>query len=414
MRKTCVALFVAMITLNVFSQEGSLKLEYLTSSALERNPKIKSLGNLVEAQKFRIAPEGALPDPVLGFSFKNIGLDRFSVGKEEMSGIGFSVSQMIPFPGKLRLKADIASKQALQAEENLRASRLSLVREIKELYSRLFYYHQARELLLRKKEILKNALKIAEQKYSVGKGVQSDIFKAQVEISGIDEMILTMEQMAQISRANLNSLCDFPPENPLAAPEEIPYYELKLSMDELSQTASEKSPLLKGAELMVEESSAEVKMAKKEFYPNFMIQAGKDFRGAFKDMYEVMIGVEIPLYHKKKQANLLQESRSRLGSSRNEYASMKNEVHFMLAENFTMAKTSENLIKLYREKILPQARFALESSLASYQVDKVDFLMLLSDINSLISYEMEYFRNLSVLWASVAKLEEIASLELIK
>jgi len=165
---------------------------------------------------------------------------------------------------------------------------------------------------------------------------------------------------------------------------------------------------------MIEESDQEVKMAGKEFYPNFMITAGKGFKGALPDMYEFMVGIEIPLYFKKKQARLLEESVARLSSSRNEYVSMKNEIEFMLTENFTMAETSENLAKLYKERILPQARFSYESSLANYQVNRVDFLMLLSDIDGLFTYEMEYFKNLSQLWSSAARIEELASMEIIE
>jgi outer membrane protein TolC len=350
----------------------------------------------------------------LGFSLKNVGLDRFTVGQEMMSEVGFSVSQMIPFPGKLRLKSAIASSQALQVEETLKAARLSLVREIKEFYAKLFYYQKSLKLLQRKKDVLRNALQISEVKYSVGVGVQSDLFKAQVEISGIEEMILTMEQMARTTRANINSLLDLPPESPLGNPKEIDFYELKADLNTLQEQAQAKSPVLKEAQLMIDQGEIEVKMAKKEYYPNFMIQVGKGFKGALPDMYEVMVGVEVPLYYKKKQANLLEESVSRLSSSKNQYTSMKNEIAFMLTESYTMAQTSASVVALYKDKILPQARLAYESSLANYRVNRVDFLMLLSDINSLFTYEMEYFRNLSNLWASAAKVEELTSQEFIR
>jgi len=414
MRISLILALIIILSLNAYSQGEGLRLDQLINPALERNPQIKSLQDARDAQKARASAEGALPDPVLGFSLKNVGLDRFTVGQEMMSEVGFSVSQMIPFPGKLRLKSAVASSQALQVEETLKAARLSLVREIKELYAKLFYYQKSLELLQRKKDVLRNALQISEVKYSVGVGVQSDLFKAQVEISGIEEMILTMEQMARTTRANINSLLDLPPESPLGNPKEIDFYELKADLSTLQEQAQAKSPVLKEAQLMVDQGEIEVKMAKKEYYPNFMIQVGKGFKGALPDMYEVMVGVEVPLYYKKKQANLLEESVSRLSSSKNQYASMKNEIAFMLTESYTMAQTSANVVALYKDKVLPQARLAYESSLANYRVNRVDFLMLLSDINSLFTYEMEYFRNLSNLWASAAKVEELTSQEFIR
>jgi cobalt-zinc-cadmium efflux system outer membrane protein len=414
MRISIILALIIALSLNVYSQAENLTLNQLINSALERNPEIKSLQDSASAQKSRVPAEGTLPDPVLGFSLKNVGLDRFTVGEEMMSGVGFFISQAFPFPGKLRLKSEIALKGALQADERLKASRLSIIRQVKELYSRLFFYNRSLEFLRKKKEVLENAFKAAEVKYSVGKGIQSDLFKAQVEISAIEEMTISMEQMLRVTEANINSLLDFPPERPLGVPLEIEFYELKPGLNELLKEATKNSPLLKEAELMVEENETEVKMAKKEFFPNFMVQAGKDFKGPLKDMYEVMVSLEIPLYQKKKQANLLAKSLSELSGSKNQYLSMKNELNYMLQENFLMAKTSESLLKLYKERIIPQASMAVESSLANYKVDRVDFLALLSDINSLFSYELEYIKNLSNLWVATAKIEELTAMNFIK
>jgi len=414
--KKAALLFPVLILLfsaSAYAQEAELDLDTLVKSALEKNPKIKSLEDAARASKFRIRPAGALPDPVIGLGIKNMGLTRWTVGEEVMSEVGVSVSQMIPFPGKLSLRTEIASTQALQAEENLKAARLALVRQIKELYARLFYYQRSIELLRQKKEVLEKALNLAEVKYSVGTGVQPDIFRAKVEISGMDEMLLTMGQMIRTTTANMNALLAQPADSPLGRAKEIPYQELATDLDSLQAAARDKSPLLKSAQLMIEEGETEVRMARKEYYPNFMVQVGKGFKGQFPDMYEIMVGVEIPLYAKRKQANLLEESVSRLSGSRNEYASMRDEVGFMITESYTMARTAGELVGLYKNKIVPQARFAYESSLANYQTGKVDFLMLISDITNLFTYEMEVFRNLSSLWASAAKLEELTSLELL-
>ncbi len=414
MRKFIFIILIFWIPFYLIAEEEALSLKTLLNLALERNPTIKSIQEKVEAQKFRIAPEKALPEPMVGFSIKNIGVDRFSVGEEMMSGIGLSFSQKIPFPGKLRLRGEIAEKKALRLGENLKGFTLSLIGRIKELYSKLFFYNKAIEILTKKKEILNKALKNAETRYAVGEGIQSDIFKAQVEISRIEEELILMEQMLKTVEREINSLLDFHPEKPLGKPEEIPLYEVKIELKELYKSAENASPILKEAELMIEESKKEVELSKKEFYPDFVIEGGKEFKGPFKDMYEIMIGIEIPLYYKKKQENMLKESVSNLNSSKNNYISMKNEIFFMINENFIMAKASENLIRLYRERIIPQATLALESSLSNYQVGKVDFLTLLSDINNLFSYEMDYFKELSNLWIAVAKIEALTSLQIIK
>lgn len=414
MRKIIFLIFILCLSFNLFAIEETLNLSALINLALERNPSIKSFKEKLEAQKFRINPEKTLPEPIIGLAIKNIGLDRFSVGEEMMSGIGVSFSQRIPFPGKLRLKGEIAEKKAIRSEKSLRNLTLSLIARIKELYSKLFYYNRAIDILIKKKEILEKALKLAETKYSVGEGIQSDIFKAQVEISRIEEELILMKQMLKSIEGEINSLIDFPQDTPMGKPQEIPFYELNHELKKLLAEAENNSPILKEAELMIEENRKEVELSKKEFYPDLMVQGGKDFKGPFKDMYEIMVGIEIPIYFKKKQENILKESISNLNSSKNNYISMKNEIFFMINENFIMAKASENLVKLYRERIIPQATLAFESSISNYQVGKTDFLTLLSDINNLFTYEMDYFKELSNLWIAVSKIEELTSLQIIR
>jgi cobalt-zinc-cadmium efflux system outer membrane protein len=94
----------------LLAQEETIRLNELLNLARERNPKIKALKDEVEAYIYRIPQEKSLPDPMVGLSFKNMGLNRITIGEEVMSGVGLSFSQALPFPGKLRLKGEIAEK----------------------------------------------------------------------------------------------------------------------------------------------------------------------------------------------------------------------------------------------------------------------------------------------------------------
>jgi outer membrane protein TolC len=131
-------------------------------------------------------------------------------------------------------------------------------------------------------------------------------------------------------------------------------------------------------------------------------------------MYEIMIGVEVPLYQKTKQSKMLEESLALHQSSKSGLASAKNDVASMVTEEYLKAKSAETLIKLYKEKIIPQASLTVESSLANYQVNKTDFLALLADINMYFSYQLAYYKELAGLWSAIAALEEYSAKEIVK
>ncbi len=414
MRRTVLLSFLILsLPALLPAQESALRLDDLLKQALERNPKIRAAGYEADASSFRIPQEKSLPDPMVGLGLKNMGFPEFTVGKEIMSGIGLSFSQAIPFPGKLRLKGEIAEK-AFERQKQVRNSVvLGVLKDVKTAYFELYALHKSIAILEEQKALMQKAQELTETMYSVGSGAQSDVLKAHVEISRMDEMITPMAEMIKALDARLNLLLDLPADSPLGMPQDQGVESLALSLDEIKKAADANSPMVKEASLMVEEGAKMVDLSRKERSPNFVVEGGWDFKGRLTGMYEVMVGVEIPLYLKTKQAKMLEESLARLAGSKSGLSSTKNDVAFMLTEDFLKARSAENLIRLYKDRIIPQATLTVESSMAGYQVGKTDFLALLSDINTLFSYKMAYYRELVGLWSSIARLEESSAMEIV-
>jgi len=409
MKRKAPFLLLILLPALLAAQESALRLDDLLKQALERNPKIKSAGFEADAMSFRVPQEKSLPDPMIGFTLKNMGFPNFTLGQEVMSGIGISFSQPIPFPGKLRLKGEIAGKAFERSREIRSAVVLGVLKDVKVAYFELYALHKSVAILWEQKAFLQRALELTETKYSVGDGVQSDVLKAQVEISRMDEMITPMAEMIQALQARINLLLDLPADRPLGMPQDQGIESLTVSLEELKKAAEENSPMVREASLMIEEGGKMVAFARKELSPNFVVGAGWEFKGRLPSMYEVMVGFEVPLYRKTKQSKMLEESLVRLESSKSGLVSTKNDVTFMVTEDYLKARSAESLIKLYKDAIIPQASLTVESSLAGYRVNKTDFLALLTDINTRFSYQMAYYRELAELWSSIARLEEYSA-----
>ncbi len=86
------------------AQEEAARLGDLLRQALDRNPKIRSVGFEAEAMSFRIPQERSLPDPMVSFSLKNMGFPAFTLGQEVMSGVDpeYQLSSMSFRPGLAR------------------------------------------------------------------------------------------------------------------------------------------------------------------------------------------------------------------------------------------------------------------------------------------------------------------------
>jgi outer membrane protein TolC len=388
------------------AQDNALRLDDLMRQAFERNPKIKAAGREAQAFSLRIPQEKSLPDPMVNLDLKNMGFPDFTLGQEVMSGVGVSFSQALPYPGKLRLKGEIAAKVYERQQETRNAVVQSVIKDVKAAYFELFLLHRSIAVLREQRTLLEKAQELTQTKYAVGNGIQADVLKAQVEISRMDEMITPMAEMIKSLEARINLLLDLPAERPLGVPQDPGVESLPLSLEAARTSAAENSPMIKEASLMVEEGDKMVSLARKELRPNFVIGGGWEFKGRLPSMYEVMVGFEVPLYRKTKQSKMLEESVARLEGSKSSLASTTNDLAFMVTEDFLKAKAAESLIRLYKDKIIPQASLTVESSMASFQVSKTDFLALLADINTYYSYQIALYRELDELWNSIARLEE--------
>ena len=95
---------------------------------------------------------------------------------------------------------------------------MQLIKEIKKNYYRLYFANKALEITSRNKRLLEEFLRIAETKYSVGRGVQQDILKAQVELSKHIEKIIALKEMRNSLKAGLNYFMNRLPQSPLGDP----------------------------------------------------------------------------------------------------------------------------------------------------------------------------------------------------
>ena len=195
-RKAAVKIVLLLMAALLAAAEKPFTLDDLVARALERNPRIMAAAREAEAYSFKIVPARTLPDPMVEFSLMNIGLSSFTLGMDPNSGLGVSLSQDFPFPGKLRLKGEIAASAYARKLEEMESVKREVIRDLKQYYYELFFVRQALAIYSRQKELLLQARKLSEEKYALGGGAQSDILKALTEVSKMDEMIIPMREMA--------------------------------------------------------------------------------------------------------------------------------------------------------------------------------------------------------------------------
>lgn len=408
---------IASIQVSAFADEVTT-LKSLVGEALEKNPEILRARAEWEAATKRPSQAGSLPDPMVGIGWRNVRFNRITLTEDPNSMVTFSFSQEFPFPGKLSLREQIAKEEAQAQEKLYEATSRRVMADIKEAYYDWFLVDKSIEITLRNKDLLENFVKIAEAKYKVGKGIQQDVIKAQVEVSRFIEQLQLLEERKGIVEARIRSILNRPPDSFLGKPETVEKSPFILTEEELYKFTKEKAPILQSKENLIDRQEEALKLAKREYYPDFALGVAPGVMGmsggGTEGIWEVTLGIKVPLYFWRKQRFGVEEAASQLQAAREDYTSTNQSLFFSVKDQYLVAKTSENLIKLFQEGIIPQSASSLESAIAGYQVGNIDFLTLLDNLVTLFNFQLDYYTNLSNYQKALARIEEIIDIDLIE
>jgi outer membrane protein, heavy metal efflux system len=388
----------------------TISLHSLVEQALEHNPEIKSMQRSFDMMRARIPQAKALPDPMLemGYAGNIVPLPPFDIQKGDPSSARmFAFTQELPFPGKLALKGKIASMEADSEWWSYEQVRLNIIAELKDAYFELWYLTKAIDTVNRNKTLLEKFAKIAEARYSVGKGIQQDVLKAQVEISKLIDQSTVLEQRRYTTEARLNSLLYRELESSIGRPEELKPLEFFFTLSELNETALANSPTLKMQKRKIDREQYGLQLAKKDFYPDMSIGFTYQNRPGMPEMYGLTLGLKIPLYFWQKQRPAVEEATAGLSMERKRLDNTTSLLFYKIKDKYLAATTARRLIKLYGTVIIPQSTLSLESAIVGYEVGKVDFLTLLDSLTTLLSYELNYFEQLGNLEKAVAAIEPL-------
>jgi len=404
-----------LIPLFSFSEEILLgeDLKGILEYARKENPEIKAYRERVSAFGEKAKYAGILDDPTLKIEFEDLPKDNPFPNPNRAEMTRYTISQMFPFPGKLSLMEKMAKKEASMTGEELRDKEIEILTMIKMAYFDYYYTDRAIIITREIRDLLLNLERIAEIRYSTGLVPQQDIIKAQVELSMITNELITMESEKKILQARLNSLLNRPPTAPLADPKELVLKPPIPEIEALTERSLKRNPMIKAMQYNIESRESNRDLAKLNYYPDFMLGIAPIQRMEKFSSWDVMIGLNIPLWWKKYDYRL-REAVANLNSSKERLDNLKNQVSFEVSQAYIKVETAKRIIELYETGLLPQARLSFESSLINYQTGKIDFLTLLENQRTLKKTRVEYLRALVDYRVRVAELERAVGEDLVE
>jgi outer membrane protein TolC len=398
--------------------EAVTSLAELLQEAEQNNPQIQAARHGWDAAKQVPTQVSTLPDPQFLVQQFSVGSPRPFAGytNSDFAYIGLGVSQDFPYPGKLRLKGEIAKRDADVVQQQYESVRRAVLAGVKSAYFQLAYLSKTLGILESDGELLQQVEKAVDARYRSGMGNQHDLLQAQVERTKLlREITMHHLEVAKL-QAQIKQLLNRPQSSPDIEPSELPETPLPHAFEELLSATKAQNPVISGAEKMVARQKLQVDLAHKDFYPDFNVQYiwQRTDPTQFRAYYMLSFGVRVPIYRSRKQRPELAQAEAELSRSRSESEVQSQQVTFELRSEYETAQKTAELLKIYREGLLPQARAGFQAGIAAYQNNRQNFQALLASFLDVLHLDEEYWKSIAERETALARLEKLTGLSLLE
>lgn len=401
---------VALAT--VSAEDKPLGPQDLLNGLMQNNPEIQAARFRFDAATKRPSQAGALSEPTVNYTNFGVGHPFSRLNGSDFAYQGFGISQEFPFPGKLALASEEAKREAESLQQTYRAVLVDVASRLKVAYYEWLSVQKAIDLTRKNSDLLSRFEEIARNRYQVGKGIQQDVLKAQLEVSMLEQQLAMLNEKRQRAEAEIASLLAVP-SIAIGAPPDIQPSTLSVSLDDLLKATGD-SPRVRAEQKMVDARAVGIDRSLKDFRPDFGVNLQWQHTGSnFPDYYMAMVSVKIPIYYARKQRYALEEAHSRLSEAKQNYRTAQQEAVFRVKDQYLAIQSSERILNLYKTTLLPQAQLTVDSSASAYEVGSIDFLTLVSNLTNLISLERQYYDELTRHEQAIARLEPVVGRELV-
>jgi outer membrane protein TolC len=327
--------------------------------------------------------------------------------------------QMVPWLGRLEAEAQRACTEAMVAENMYRAERLRVIGDIRAAWFKLYVLGKQIDTTEADKAQLQSLIKTANARVATGDAEPGDVLMATLELSSLQEQLLSYRQQVAATTAELNRLAGRDARHPIAPPSSIDADLPEWSQDFLHETALGSQPEMVAARLRTAATRWGIEVARLKRRPDLTFGAGwmiMDAPGmampeAGQDSWNLGVTATVPIWHRKYDAMVSEASREHMAAHASE-DEVALRLDAMIEDLWAQARASQQTVELYETTILPQARQTFEADQKSLVNGTVTFDRVIRDYRTLLNLELGYHRALGQLATTIARIRQTVGVDL--
>jgi outer membrane protein TolC len=280
-----------------------------------------------------------------------------------------SLSQKIPFPGKLSKAGEIVETEARIAKLNLDKTVRDIIVSVRESFYELIYIRKAQKVADQNMKLLEHLRKVGETAYAQDRAALLDMVKAQSQSGQLRYDLLLLEDLEQTEVARLNGLLSRQPDAGIGELQPEADLPIVYSLEEIYELSENEQQEIQMAKVEVEKAGKKMDLARYENLPDFKV--GLFYAGignpdvanppsnAGDDALGIQAGITLPLWFGKNNGRI-----ARAGAEVKKAEAAKTaritDSRTQIRAVYLKLQNARRLTELYRKDLLPQAAKAME------------------------------------------------------
>jgi outer membrane protein, heavy metal efflux system len=399
---------------NSFGKAEVIDLDRMVYFALNNSPELKSMHYKIASNKLFAEQKDYQPDPMLEFELDDIMSDFSRVGM-----INFFVSQMFMFPGKLGLERKSVLDNSAMMENDLKNSAVNMINMVKMNYYDLYFVEQKLQINQENQLIMQNFMTAAEARYSVGKGMQQEVFKSQIELSKLQNEEYMLNQQKKNIFSELTRLTKVE----IGENTKISFRNIDIDFllntnhfkfegfntDKLVKYAFENRPDLKSLESKKTMNQTDLEMAKLSRMPDFSVKLGyKILPFEKRNVFNVMLGISIPIapWTSGKYDYSIRKSEVIIKSTDEEIENKKNDIRNEVVNSVNSLLSAKQTMSYYYTVMIPQTENSLKATQYNYGNGMTSFIDLLDSYRMYQEAKLMFYESVTMYLKMIADVEK--------
>jgi outer membrane protein TolC len=384
----------------------ALTLDDVEQLALARSPEIGVALRRVAVEQAHVPVAGALDDPMA--MYRGWGVPLRQPWNFNDAQNMFSISQTFSATGKRSLRTSVAQSDVDVAKAQLDEVRLDVRVRVHKAFDDMLLAQDEMQIHHQHVAIARQAIEAARIQYTVGKGPQQDMLKAQVALTSLAEHMIRFDHDAALAQARLNTLLGHDPDTPVRVAGEFAVVDALPEARTLDAMALQSRPDLAAAGQAAARSHTEQTLAKKAYVPDFTVSGGYMLMPAgspTRNDYMVEGSINLPWLNRRKHDAEIAEATARTTEQDAELSALRNVAFGQIQDALIEAQAAQKLAHVYHDQLRPQAEATLESSVIAYENDKTSFLDLLDSQMTVINVDLTWLAAVADFDTRLADLE---------